>query len=72
MQLDNKMFDVNLMSRFINGIYDPTLQNFLIERMYGSFTEACSMAMFGDWMGLQVHVTKFQDDDSNLQTRVLN
>ena len=44
------------MSHFINGLFDPTLQNFLIARMCRSFTEAYTMAMmFEDSMtGLQV------------------
>ena len=39
------MLDDNLMSRFINGLFDPTLQNFLISRMCRSFAEACTVVM---------------------------
>ena len=52
----DKMSDDKLMSRFINGLFDPTLQNFLIARMCRSFTKACTVVMtFEDSMsGLRI------------------
>ena len=41
----DKMKDDKLMSRFINGLFDPTHQNVLIARMCRSFAEACTIAM---------------------------
>ena len=53
-----------LMSHFINNLFDPTLENFIIARMCRTFAEACTMVMmFEDSMlGLQVstHVDKQQ------------
>ena len=51
----DKMSDDPLMSRFINGLFDPTLQNFLIARMCRSFDEACTI------------VTTFKDSMSRLR-----
>jgi hypothetical protein len=52
----DKMSDDKLMSLFINGLFDPTLQNFLIAKMCRSFTEACMVVMtFEDSMsGLRI------------------
>ena len=34
-----------LMSHFINNLFDPTLENFIIARMCRTFAEACTMVM---------------------------
>ena len=53
---ENKKLDDKLMSRFIDGLFDLTLQNFLVTRMCRSFADACTMLMtFKDSMiGLQI------------------
>ena len=48
----DKISNDKLMNRFINGLFDRTVQNFLISRMCRSFTKACSIVItFEDSMG---------------------
>ena len=54
----DKMPDDKLMSRFINDLFHLTLQNFLIARMWWSFTKTCTIIMtFDDVAEIRVCVS---------------